>query len=200
MAGDDAGAKDGIQAGKEVEAKRRTSDRGKSIRGPDSSAWQFPRKRATVYRNARGEMAEWPNAPVLKTGSCASGTGVRIPLSPPRSAFGIPGCRRPFRRGDGFSPRPSFPKEKARWPRGGLRRIGTRERLENPEERGESPPLMGFSGPFGVKYPYNSFCGNWITSKKLFPHFSGLGVDTYGSVLVSSVAVKEGWTFEAPMI
>ena len=31
-----------------------------------------------------GEMAEWPNAPVLKTGSCASGTGVRIPLSPPR--------------------------------------------------------------------------------------------------------------------
>ena len=30
----------------------------------------------------RGEMAEWPNAPVLKTGSCASGTGVQIPLSP----------------------------------------------------------------------------------------------------------------------
>ena len=30
-----------------------------------------------------GEMAEWPIAPVLKTGSRASGTGVRIPLSPP---------------------------------------------------------------------------------------------------------------------
>ena len=33
-----------------------------------------------------GEMAEWLNAPVLKTGFHASGTGVRIPLSPP-------GCR-----------------------------------------------------------------------------------------------------------
>ena len=30
-----------------------------------------------------GEMAEWLNAPVLKTGFRASGTGVRIPLSPP---------------------------------------------------------------------------------------------------------------------
>ena len=35
-----------------------------------------------------GEMAEWPNAPVLKTGSCASGTGVRIPLSPERPLRG----------------------------------------------------------------------------------------------------------------
>ena len=38
---------------------------------------------------ARGEMAEWPNAPVLKTGSRASGTGVRIPLSPPFSYSAI---------------------------------------------------------------------------------------------------------------
>ena len=46
------------------------------------AAWQRRRQRVTVSREADGEMAEWPIAPVLKTGSCASGTGVRIPLSP----------------------------------------------------------------------------------------------------------------------
>ena len=40
------------------------------------------KKRAMVAGTMAGEMAEWPNAPVLKTGSRASGTGVRIPLSP----------------------------------------------------------------------------------------------------------------------
>ena len=40
-----------------------------------------------------GEMAEWPIAPVLKTGSCASGTGVRIPLSPiSRERISIADC------------------------------------------------------------------------------------------------------------
>ena len=47
----------------------------------------FPAPLRYLDAGNRGEMAEWPNAPVLKTGSCASGTGVRIPLSPPFDAF-----------------------------------------------------------------------------------------------------------------
>ena len=49
-----------------------------------------------------GEMAEWLKAPVSKTGSCASATWVRIPLSP----FGQ------------ANDRPSFvmPSDKSDWP------------------------------------------------------------------------------------
>ena len=37
------------------------------------------------YDHLNGEMAEWSNAPVLKTGKDASPSRVRIPVSPPLS-------------------------------------------------------------------------------------------------------------------
>ena len=37
------------------------------------------------YTHLCGEMAEWSNAPVLKTGKDASPSRVRIPVSPPLS-------------------------------------------------------------------------------------------------------------------
>ena len=37
------------------------------------------------YTQIDGEMAEWSNAPVLKTGKDASPSRVRIPVSPPLS-------------------------------------------------------------------------------------------------------------------
>ena len=36
-----------------------------------------------MYTHPDGEMAEWSNAPVLKTGKDASPSRVRIPVSPP---------------------------------------------------------------------------------------------------------------------
>ena len=38
-----------------------------------------------MYTHPDGEMAEWSNAPVLKTGKDASPSRVRIPVSPPLS-------------------------------------------------------------------------------------------------------------------
>ena len=38
-----------------------------------------------MYTHPDGEMAEWSNAPVLKTGKDASPTTPRIPVSPPLS-------------------------------------------------------------------------------------------------------------------
>ena len=38
-----------------------------------------------MYTHLDGEMAEWSNAPVLKTGKDASPSRVRIPVSPPLS-------------------------------------------------------------------------------------------------------------------
>ena len=44
-----------------------------------------------MYTHPDGEMAEWSNAPVLKTGKDASPSRVRIPVSPPLSeSLGIP--------------------------------------------------------------------------------------------------------------
>ena len=42
-----------------------------------------------MYTHPDGEMAEWSNAPVLKTGKDASPSRVRIPVSPPLST---PAC------------------------------------------------------------------------------------------------------------
>ena len=38
-----------------------------------------------MYTHPDGEMAEWSNAPVLKTGKDASPSRVRIPVSPPQT-------------------------------------------------------------------------------------------------------------------
>ena len=38
---------------------------------------------SAMYTHPDGEMAEWSNAPVLKTGKDASPSRVRIPVSPP---------------------------------------------------------------------------------------------------------------------
>ena len=40
-----------------------------------------------MYTHPDGEMAEWSNAPVLKTGKDASPSRVRIPVSPPLSKY-----------------------------------------------------------------------------------------------------------------
>ena len=69
-----------------------------SVVKTDFAAWQRRRQRATVPREADGEMAEWPIAPVLKTGSCASGTGV------PRPARGGTRPRPGDRGGESLSP------------------------------------------------------------------------------------------------
>ena len=75
---------------------------------PTTHLAHAPRMRYSTPQD--GEMAEWLNAPVLKTGFRASGTGVRIPLSPPFSYFHILRDIRPCGRvldmqhGIGFRP------------------------------------------------------------------------------------------------